>query len=190
MRPLCLILSLITALLSFAACERGSNNHQTKELAVEENKPTTEGWGSAQDASFLLEAYSYGLMIIQYSELAQQKAQTPALKSFAEQSANWHQKMNKDVAQQAAKKEVALPKAGGDDVQKFINELSALPADKFEQRYLQALHEIQRKMIKQYELAAEGALDQDLRTWANQTLPYLQGHAQAVDELSSQLKNQ
>ena len=98
--------------------------------------------------------------------------------------------MNEDVAQWAAKKEVALPETGGDDVQKFMDELRALPADKFEQRYLKAIHDIQQKMIKQYELTAEGALEQDIRNWATQILPYLQGHAQAVDELSNQLKNQ
>lgn len=184
LRSLLLCAALAQPLIS---CESGSSNTQTKEKALQRNETAAEGWDAKQEATFLVEAYSYGLMLSQYNELALLKAQTPALKSFVEQSATWHKKLNDEIKQMAVQKEVELPEVPGDDVQRYMDKLSALPPAKFEPQYLKVISDIQRNMISQYETASDEAMDMNTRNWAAQTLPYMQAHAQAVDELMDNL---
>jgi putative membrane protein len=180
---------LCTALaVSLASCDRGSSNTQTKERALQLSEASSESWDARQDAAFLIDAYSYGLMIIRYSELAFEKAQSPAAKSFAEQSASWHKKLNNEIEQMAQHKEVVLPDAEGEDVQHYFDKLNKLSSAQFEKEYLQVLSDIQDNMIKQYQIASDEALDMNMRNWASQTLPYMQAHAQAVSELMDQLE--
>lgn len=184
LRTVVICAALVQPLIS---CERGSSNTQTKEKAIQHNEASAQGWDAKQDATFLVEAYSYGIMLMQYSELALLKAQTPALKSFVEQSATWHKKLNDEIKQIAAQKEVELPEVPGDDVQRYMDKLSALPPAEFEPQYLKVISDIQRNMISQYETASDEAMDMNTRNWAAQTLPYMQAHAQAVEELKENI---
>ncbi|WP_225000188.1 DUF4142 domain-containing protein [Cesiribacter sp. SM1] len=175
--------------VSLSSCDRGSSNTQTKEKALQLSEASSESWDARQDAAFLIDAYSYGMMIIRYSELALQKAQSPAARSFAEQSAAWHKKLNNQIKQMAQQKEVVLPNTEGQDVQSYHDKLKQLSSPQFEKEYLQVLSDIQRKMIHQYEIASDEALDMNMRNWASQTLPYMQAHAQAVNDLQDQLQD-
>lgn len=183
---------LCTAMaVSLASCDsRGSSNSETKENALRLSEASSDSWDAQQDAAFLIEAYSYGLMIVRYSELALTKAQTPSAKSFAEQSAAWHRKLNSEIEQLASHKEVVLPQTGGEDVQRYLKQLNQLDAPEFEQKYLQLLGDIQSRMIPQYEVATDEAMDMNLRNWASQNLPYMEAHSQAVEELLEQLNDQ
>lgn len=172
------------------ACDRGSSNTQTKEPAVETNPETTPDQNKQQDSDFLLDAYSYGLMLVRYSKLATEKASTPAVKSFAEQSAGWHEDLNKEIAQMASRENITLPDSTGSDVEDYSKELETLPAADFERRYLEVLQQIQQKTISLYTSTAENAADTTVRNWATQKAPDLEAHAQAVQELTDQLKAQ
>ena len=169
------------------ACDRGSNNTATKEQVSEESKAATQNLDATKDSGFMLDAYSYGLMIVQYSELAAEKSQRKAVVSFAEQSASWHKALNQEIKNFADQQRISLPEVAGDDVHTYTEELNALPPDQLDARYLQVLQEIQKKMIGRYERAAEGAGSEELRSWATQKLSDLQAHAQAVQELSTQV---
>lgn len=191
MRRFSLLTCCLSALLCLAAsCDRGSSNTQTKEPAVEASPEATPDQHKQQDSDFLLDAYSYGLMLRRYNSLATEKASTPAVKSFAEQSASWHEELNKELAQMAARDSITLPEAPGSDVEDYSKELAALPAADFELRYLEVLQQIQQKTISLYTSTAETAADTTLRKWATQKAPDLEAHTKAVEELTDQLKAQ
>ncbi|AHM61304.1 outer membrane protein [Flammeovirgaceae bacterium 311] len=182
-----LLCTALAAAVLLASCDSGSSNEQTKETALRLSEASAESWDARQDAAFLIEAYSYGLMIVRYSELALEKAQSPTAKSFAEQSATWHKKLNNEIEQMALHKEVALPDAEGANVQRYLEKLNKFSSPRFEQEYLLVLSDIQSNMMHQYEIASDEAMDMNMRNWASQTLPYMQAHAQAVNELQDQL---
>lgn len=191
MRRFSLFACCLSALLCLAAaCDRGSSNTQTKEPAQEASPETAPDQSRQQYSDFLLDAYSYGLMQVRYSQLATEKASTPAVKSFAGQSANWHEALNEELAQMAAGENVSLPDTTGSDVEDYSEELAALPAADFELRYLEVLQQIQQKTISLYTSTAETAADTTLRSWATQKVPDLEAHKQAVEELTDQLKAQ
>lgn len=175
------VISAIGALLG--GCGEGSSNQQTLEPVLQTNDQLLDN----MEADFLLDSYSYGLMIVHYSELAAQQAQTPTVKNFAESSLSYHRKLNKEVADLAAARQVKLPDTPGEDVQAYKKELAGLSPREFERRYLQVLGDVQAKMISRYEAAEKGGLDAHLHDWSLQTLPQLRAHAQAVSELSKQL---
>ncbi len=181
---------LLLMLFQVLACESGSSNTQTKEPAAEANQEIVQDTKTQKGADFLLDAYSYGLMLSQYSKLAVEKAQTPAVKSIAEQSGAWYENLNKEIKQLAAQHALTLPATPGSDVQSFVEELKALPPDAFEQRYLEVVQEIHQKTISLYTGAAGKATDTQLQQWATQKVPELEAHAQAVQELLKQLKAQ
>jgi putative membrane protein len=166
----------------FGACKEGSSNKQTLDPVLQSNEQLQEN----REAAFLLDSYSYGLILEQYTELAVEKSTTPTVKSFAENSLAYHRKLKQELAGLAAARQVKLPEQAGQDVQDYKQELAALPAAEFEKRYLQVLSDVQTKMIARYETAADGELDTHLTDWSLQTLPQLRAHAQAVAELSKQ----
>lgn len=175
-------------LLAAVACERGSNNTQTKEMAKEEKATVPQETDATKnDAPFLMDAYSYGVMIVEYSELAARNSKRKAVVSFAQKSAEWHKSLNQEIKKFARQQNVTLSEVAGDNVQTYMNELRELPADRFDARYLQVLKEIQTKMITQYETAAEGAADPELQSMLSQKLPDLHAHAQAVQDLADQI---
>ncbi|EMR00988.1 DUF4142 domain-containing protein [Cesiribacter andamanensis] len=171
-------------LLLLCACGNGSSNQQT----LEPVQQTTDQLQENLEANFLLDSYSYGLMLVHYSELAAQKASTPTVKSFAESSLAYHQKLNEEVEHLAAARKLALPQTPGEDVQAYRQELAELPAEAFEIRYLEVLRDIQTKMIGRYEQATSGSLEEYLHNWSMNTLPNLRAHAQTVTDLLEQLQ--
>lgn len=183
--------------LLLAACGRGSDNSQTKELATEEKTPVAQQSTAAADSTFLLDAYSYGIMLVQYNELAVLQAQRKDVKSFAEQSASWHKALSQELSKFADQQGLSMPKVAGENVHQYMNELRELPADRFEARYLQVLQEIQAKMIRVYEqqeaaleaAATDNTANPELQRHVSEKLPDLHAHAQAVKELASQVKN-
>jgi putative membrane protein len=176
---------LICGILAFSgACKEGTSNKQTLEPVLQSNEQLLEN----RENAFLLDSYSYGLILEQYIELATEKAATPTVKSFSESSLAYHQKLNKEIAGLAAARQLKLPQQPGQDIQNYKQELAELPAADFEKRYLQVLGDVQTNMIARYEKAADGELDTHLTDWSLQTLPQLRAHAQAVAELSKQLE--
>lgn len=171
------------------ACDRGSSNQQTKDQRTEETGPAPQAEPTPADTAtnngFLLEAYSYGLMIVHYSELAVQKSERKAVTSFAEQSASWHKDLNRELHQMAEQKKVSLPREAGQDVAEYTKELRELPANRFDERYLQVLRDIQRQMISEWEKASADTQQPELQHLAKQKLPDLHAHAQAVQDLHS-----
>lgn len=180
------------------SCSSGSDNTQTKELVIDDQNRSTQSSTAVADSAFLLDAYSYGVMLVQYSELAMLQSQRKDVTSFAEQSASWHKSLNQEIKKVADQQELTLPEVAGDNVHQYMSELRELPADRFDTRYLQVLQEIQGKMIKAYEqqsvaladtAAIENSANPGLQRLISEKLPDLHAHAQAVKELASQVKN-
>lgn len=182
-------LFLFIALL--AACnQEGASNEQTEEPADEVNEEMAEGhaWVEEDDADFMVEAYSYNLMITRYSELAAQKATTPALQDFATRSLQFHSNLNNEIEAMAAEKTIALPAEVGENVREYIIDLQEKEGEEFDEAYAEVLEEIQDKMIREYEEAAEDASDMNLRNWASSTLPNLKAHELTTEELEEQVE--
>lgn len=175
--------------LTMACNQEGASNEDTKEPAEEVNEELVEAhsWLEEEDAAFLVDVYSYNLMIIRYSELAMQEAGTPALQDFATRSVLFHQKLNEEIEGMARTKTIALPAQVGENVEHFVQELKGKEGDAFDEAYVNVLGDIQDKKVNQYEEAADDAYDMNLRNWASRTLPTIKAHALTVEELADRI---
>lgn len=180
-----------TAFLGLAvACnQEGASNQDTKEPAVTVNEELVEAhsWLEEEDAAFLVDVYSYNLMIIQYGELAQGQAGAPALQDFATRSVIFHQKLNEEIEGMAGAKTIALPAEVGENVKQYVQELKGKDGDAFDEAYVNVLGDIKDKTVKLYEEAADNAYDMNLRNWASRTLPTIKAHALTVEELEERV---
>ena len=184
-------ISLLVLLFAFfSACnQEGASNEDTEEPAEEFTEERVEefDWVEKDDAEFLVEVYSFNIMINRYSTLAVQKASTPALRDFATKSALFHENLNNEIENMAASKVIVLPETVGEDVQDYLAELEEKEGPAFDEAYLDVLHSIQDKVINNYEEAAREGNDGSLRAWASGTLPNLKAHAVTVEELKERL---
>lgn len=182
---------LFASLLCIAvACDQqGASNDETKEPAEEVNEDYERLRVEEDDASFLVDAYSYNSMIVRYGQEAMQKASTPAMQDFASQSVEYHQSLNNEIETLASERNVALPAVVGEDVEERAREMREKEGRDFDEAYLNVLESIQDNMIGNYEDAAEGADDEEIRNWASRTLPDIRAHEQTVETLDERIEN-
>lgn len=182
---------LLASLLCMAvACnQQGASNDETKEPAEEVNEDFEKLRAEEDDATFLVDAYSYNSMIVRYGQEAMQNASTPALQDFASQSVQYHQNLNSEIETLASERNVALPAVVGDDVEEYAREMSEKEGRDFDEAYLDVLEDIQANMIGHYEDAAEDAGDEEIRNWASRTLPDIRAHEQTVETLDERIEN-
>lgn len=179
---------LLAFLLCMAtACNQGASNDETKEPAEEVNEELEVMKAPEEDAEFLVDAYSYNIMMVRYGQEAMQNASTPALQDFANQSVQYHQDLSKEIEQLASERNVALPAVVGEDVEERARQLRDKEGKEFDEAYINVLNDIQDKMIGQFEDAAEGAEDTEIRNWASQTLPDIRAHEQSVEDLEERI---
>lgn len=182
---------LLASLLCMAvACDQqGASNDETKEPAEEVNEDSERLRAEEDDATFLVDAYSYNSMIVRYGQEAMQHASTPAMQDFASQTVGYHQNLNNEIEALASERNVALPAAVGENVEEQAREMREKEGRDFDEAYLDVLEAIQGNMIGQYEDAAENASDEEIRTWASRTLPDIRAHEQTVETLDERIEN-
>jgi predicted outer membrane protein len=166
------------------SCSPGSDNAETK---GENGNPLSTITSPATEKEFVLSAYSYNLMLIHYSELAQKKELRGSVASFISLSVPLHKKQNRELTAVAASKNWELPKTVGEDVKAYSQELDKLEALAFEQAYLKVISDIQKKSVPLYEAASDYS-DTILAGWAANALPKLEAHTETVDQLLAEAR--
>ncbi|MGE3774508.1 MAG: DUF4142 domain-containing protein, partial [Gammaproteobacteria bacterium] len=71
--------------------------------------------------------------------------------------------------------------------QAALERLKGLDADAFDRAYVQAMVKDHRKDVAEFEKQAQSADDPDLRRYAEQTLPTLQSHLDAILDIEESL---
>lgn len=139
----------------------------------------------ADSNAFLVTAYQDGLAEIQLSQLARQRATSEDVKRFAERMVEHHTAMNKEIAQLAQRKNVALPTTLAADLQTQLASLTALPAEQFDRAYMQLNVTTHDKSAAAARLQGQQGLDADVRRLARNGLPILKVHLAAAEEVAS-----
>lgn len=140
---------------------------------------------AAADQKFVKEAAQSGASEVKVAELAVKKAENSEVKTLAETVIKHHTELNTELATVAKAKGVELsstaPAAAADTVQT----LEQQSGKNFDKEFLQNLIASHKKSIKNYEAAAEGAQDAELKAWANKNLPTLKLHLDQATALEA-----
>jgi putative membrane protein len=136
------------------------------------------------DKTFLAKAAAGGLYEVEIAKLAVDKANDPAVKSFATMLVDHHSAANAELKALASMRDVKMPDAMAPDKEQRIAELGRKTGASFDQAFVKQVgikdHE---DNIKLFESASQDTKDAQLKAWVDKTLPTLKGHLSAAQKL-------
>ena len=145
-----------------------------------------QGTVSAATKKFVTTAAMTDMFEIQAGQLAQQKTEDSAYKDFAQMIVADHTKTTDQLKSMAPKLQgVELPQTLDKTHQAKIDKLSSLSGAAFERQFKNEQVQGHKQAIKEFETYAKRGDNQELKGWAEQTLPALKTHLQHAEALPS-----
>lgn len=139
------------------------------------------------DATFLVEATNFNLLLQDLSNKAAQQAYARVVVDFANQALADHNRMSEDLRTLAKNKKVNLPVSMSERFQVISNELSIADRRSFDKAYLNTVENVYEQAIRMFEDAALKANDARVRAFAASKLEILRNNARRADNLENQL---
>ncbi len=125
---------------------------------------------------------------INTGKLAQDKAQSDEVKSFAKKMVDDHTKALDDLKQLAQSKGVTLPTEPNKQQMAVEQKLQALSGEKFDAQYMKQAGDRAHKQTHQLLQKAAKADDTDLKNYATKTISAVESHQQMAKETERSLK--
>ena len=141
------------------------------------------------DASFLKDVAQANHAEIEAAKLAQSKAKSADVKSFATQMADDHAKAQEELQKLADAKGVKLPDGPSMMQKAKIKLISAGDDAKFDERYTESFGvKAHDETVKMFEKEAAKAKDADVKAFAEKMLPTLKHHQSMASTLEGSVK--
>ncbi|MDJ1484813.1 DUF4142 domain-containing protein [Cytophagaceae bacterium YF14B1] len=178
------------------ACDPSPNREDTKKTTEDQNEERIEATSSGNvadkkedDAEFMVEAASGGMLEVQLANMALQKGSSPKVKEFAQMMIKDHGKANKELKALAASKNISLPTALIDKHQQVINDLKDKSGKDFDDAYISKMKKDHKEDVEEFEEASQEATDPEIKAFATKTLPVLKNHLQHVEQMGVTKEN-
>lgn len=142
---------------------------------------------SEQDTEFVGKAAQGGLAEVALGGLAADRARNDMVRDFGSRMVKDHGDANAKLLELAQAKGYEPPKALSKEHQAELDRLKAIDAEAFDRAYVEAMVKDHRKDVAEFEKQAKEADDPDLRRYAEQTLPTLQSHLDAILDIEESL---
>ncbi len=144
---------------------------------------------SGSDKKFLERAAESGMLEIETSKLAAQRATMPEVKQFAEMMVADHTKVDGELKALAASKQFTLPAEQPRKVRSKVEDLSKEQGMDFDKEYADDIaDDAHEDAVELFEDASKKADDADVKAWAAKTLPALQAHWEKGKALQKQVE--
>jgi putative membrane protein len=139
--------------------------------------PTTEDFVKTVAISDMFE--------IQAGQLAAQKAQNSDVKSFGQEMVDDHSKTSDDLKELIKDEDikVEVPAKLDEEHQTKLDKLKGLSGSQFDQTYVRTQVKAHEKAVSLFEAYAADGENDDLKDWAEDTLPKLKEHLAEANEL-------
>lgn len=138
---------------------------------------------SAQDHEFVTKAAAGGMMENEAGQLAMQKGNSQAVKDFGQRMVNDHSKANEKLKALAESKGISVPSTLDAEGRKKTSQLAAKSGDAFDKAYAGMMLKDHQKVIALFERQQSSGTDEDLKSFAAETLPTLRDHLKAAQDL-------
>ena len=135
------------------------------------------------DSTFVLEAASGGMAEVKLGQLAQAKGTSNSVITFGKRMEIDHAKAGDALKDVASRHDITLPSTPNREEQATYNRLSNLGGADFDRAYAQTMIEDHQKDIAAFKKEAATGQNPDIKNFALQTLPTLQSHLQAAQEM-------
>lgn len=183
MKKITVLLLMLMGLFIFQACDENkpAGSPEATEEVLEETMPD-------DDAEFITEAASGGMMEVQLGYIAVEKATTKEVKDFGQKMVDDHGKANKELITLAASKSITLPTKLSEEHQKMVDDLSKKTGMDFDKSYMEEMVKDHEKDVEKFEEAAKDAKDMDIKDWAAKTVPTLKMHHDMAKTIHDKVK--
>jgi putative membrane protein len=136
------------------------------------------------DVTFMHKAVSGGATEVELGKLAQAKSGAAAqTKSFGTMMVQDHTKAANELKDLAAAKGVPLPDAPDTKQRAQIDAIGKLDGKAFDAAFKKQMVADHQSTVADFQKASKSARDNDVKAWAQKTLPTLQEHLKMAQEL-------
>ena len=163
----CLALFVATA---FGAEQKGGTDNVAKE-----------------DADFVKEAASGGMMEVQLGKTAQEKSAKSQVKEFGRRMQTDHTKANNELKKLAAKKKITLPNELESKHKSIVDKITKLKGDEFDREYMSTMVDDHKEDIEKFQKEADNGKDADVKKFAQDHLPILKKHLALAEQTQKQI---
>jgi len=140
------------------------------------------------DAIFVFKASAGGLAEVNLGTLAVKHASDPAVKRFAQKMVDDHTKANKELLERATKTRLrAAPRMDAEHL-KMAETLATLSGAAFDRQYMAGQVKDHEETVALFEKESRNGKHDDLKTWAEKTLPDLREHLKMAQDIHGKLK--
>ncbi|MBA2334209.1 MAG: DUF4142 domain-containing protein [Acidobacteriota bacterium] len=139
------------------------------------------------DLAFMNDAAPGGMAEVELGNLAAQKAQSPAVKTFGQLMATDHSKANEELKLLAAQKKVTLPTGVLPTHKELMDKLSKASGADFDMEYVKAMVAAHEKDVAAFENVSKTAADADVKAFAAKTLPTLKMHLDMIKSMADKM---
>jgi putative membrane protein len=167
------------------AAQDQQSSQSGQQQSAQQGGQQAQGKLSAEDRKFMMEAAQGGMLEVEASRLAMERASSADVKQFAQQLMKDHTDGNEKLMQIAHDKGIQLPKQLDAKHQQQLSKLGKLKGKEFDQAYMSEMgHKDHKKDIQAFEKQARQGKDPELRAFAEETLPVLQKHLSMAQKVS------
>lgn len=192
-RSLVFVLLLLAFLM--AGCSSNSNKAATSDnsgqpAAAGDNSSSASksSTSSSPDQQFINDAAKGNRAEVELGKLVESKAKDPSVRQFAKMMQTDHAKALGQLEQIAQSKNLTLADGIPDDAQDLETKLSSESGKDLEKDYMDGMVKDHQKDVKDFQDASQNLQDNDVKQWAEKTLPTLQKHLQKAEQVNSKLK--
>jgi putative membrane protein len=143
---------------------------------------------SAADSRFATNAASGGMVEVKLGELAQKNASNPDVKAFGQKMMDDHSKAGDKLKSVAAKDNLNLPSSMNAKDQAVYDRLSQLHGAEFDRAYMQDMVKDHKNDIAEFQKEANRGKNEDLKSFASETLPTLQEHLKMAQNTAAKVR--
>jgi putative membrane protein len=144
---------------------------------------------SKADQDFAVNAANAGMTEIQAGQLAQQQGTAKDVKAYGAMMVTDHTQAADKLKAIAAQKNITLPAAISNDMQKNLDDLKAKNGNDFDKAYIDMMVSDHKKVISAFEDESKNGSDADIRAFADSTLHTLHHHLDAAEKCKKMEKS-
>jgi len=141
------------------------------------------------DRSFANKAAVGGQAEVELGKLAQERASNDAVRQFGQRMATDHGKANDELMQLAKNKNLTLSTDLDAKHKQLRDKLAKQSGNAFDRAYMSEMVKDHKNDVAEFKEQAERGKDPDLKAWASQKLPTLQGHLRLAQDIDKQVKS-
>jgi putative membrane protein len=139
------------------------------------------------DTAFAMKAAQGGIAEVEAGKLAAERASSPDVKAFGQQMVDDHGKANEQLKSVAEKQNLTLPTSMNAEQQAMYDMLKTKTGADFDKAYVSAMVKDHTEDVKEFKKEADKGKDEQIKGFASETLPIIQGHLEKIKSIHSKM---